>query len=136
MPAFRYARFFSQGISKDQSCLIGMLSRKYLLGLTLDLVPILILVTMWIVKPTNIILNEKDYEGVIFDPDNAVDVLRFMLLHENMDEAYWSPSRADISRVEIQLTNYVREKLPSLEGQIVNYKRQFLVFTAMRPRWS
>lgn len=105
-----------------------MLSRKFLLGLTLVLIPILNFVTMWILRPTNILLNEKDYEGVIFMPDNAANVLRYTLLQENIDEAYWLPSQAYISRIETQLTKYVRKEIPSLEGQIVNYKRQYFGF--------
>lgn len=76
----------------------------------------------------NIFLNEKDYEGVIFIPEIAADVLRFTLLHENIDEAYWSPSRMDVSRIETQLTKYVQVDIPSLEEQLVNYKRQYFGF--------
>ena len=86
----------------------------------------------------NIFLNEKDYEGVIFIPEIAADVLRFTLLHENIDEAYWSPSRMDVSRIETQLTKYVQVDIPSLEEQLVNYKRQYFgfFFLEKKCRWS
>jgi hypothetical protein len=103
-----------------------MFSRKLIISLALLLFLFLIVVVILFLQPTNQIITEKGFEGVIFRRENAPDVLRYMLVSEKTEDEYWTPTKNDILGMEEQLVRYVAEQMPAL--QLADFKRQYFGF--------
>lgn len=88
----------------------------------------LIGIMLWRLYPGNKIISEGEYEGVIFHNRNAARVLRFMLINDNIEDAYWIPTRADITELEKQIYIHTLEQAPVLAAQLPAYKRQYYGF--------
>ncbi len=97
-------------------------------SLTLLLILLLVLATIFLLVPSNRIITGKDFEGVIFSDRNAAVSLRFMLVNETGEDAYWTPSKAEIVDMEVQLDSYVNEQVPALGPWLNSYRRQYFGF--------
>jgi hypothetical protein len=97
-------------------------------SLTLLLILLLVITSILILIPSNRIITEEDFEGVIFSNRNAADSLRYMLVNERTEEAYWTPSNAQIVDLEVRLDSYVNEQVPILASWLNTYRRQYFGF--------
>jgi len=108
-------------------------SRRPLLIIALGLLTILIVIflvaaTILLLSPSNRIVTEDEFEGVIFSKSNAADSMRYMLVNERVEEAYWTPSKEQILDLELRLDSYVNEQLPTLSSRLNTYRRQYFGF--------
>ncbi len=99
-----------------------------LLGLGLSAVLFLVVATILLLIPSNKIITEQEFEGVIFSSERAAETLRVMLVNERAKENYWTPSKAQIVDLERRLDLYVQEQMPSLAPWLNTYKRQYFGF--------
>ncbi len=102
--------------------------RLGLLALGLLAVIFFVVVLILVLIPTNEIISEQEFEGVIFSSESAAETLQVMLVTERAKEAYWTPSKAQIVDLERRLDLYVQEQMPSLAPWLTTYKRQYFGF--------
>ena len=102
-----------------------MVPRKFLFGFVLVLLILFTGVLVWWLPPRNSTVSEKNYQGVIFHHKKAVDVLGWMLIKDDPDGAYWTPTKGQIAEMEAQLHIYAQKQLPVLAFGLDNYKRQY-----------
>lgn len=82
----------------------------------------------WFLYPRNKMVVGDDYQGVIFHRNYSDDELGMMLMKDIEEDAYWTPSKAEISILEDNLKRHVQDQMPVLALNLANYKRQYFGF--------
>ena len=105
-----------------------MSKRIITLGLILLLIIVIMILVVWLLQPGTTVITEKEFEGVIFTKERAADVLRYIVVNEVTEEAYWTPSKDEVFALEQQLNINIARKDLEFKGQLSDFKRQYFGF--------